>query len=163
MEPIPEPGSSAYMVQLSNGSLQNGLINRSQLILALKTNLLFFDEVQVSAPAILRNDILYDLAIDEREQDAMKTIYRSFVRPVLLDSRADIQTVGEAIAKSDKNIGPHGKKGRKSPIVDRQTFDKNDREVIDRHAKFIASAKPTYRYASHEVSHTKFVETYLST
>jgi hypothetical protein len=63
---------------------------------------LLFDEVHVSAPAILRNDVLYDLATDPHQQEAMKIIHREFIRPVLLDRGANIETVGEAIAKSDK-------------------------------------------------------------
>ena len=114
------------MAQLSNASLQNGLITRDQVKLALKINLLFFEEVHVSAPALIRNDVLYDLSSDDGESLAMREIYRDFIRPVLLHRDADIQKVANVIVSSDKKIGFHRRKGRGSPIKDTKNKFKRD-------------------------------------
>src|ERR1700726_2281835 len=135
-KPPAQEGASAYMVQLSNSSLQNGLINRAQLIRALKINLLFFEEAHVSAPALLRNDVLNELSLEASEREALARIYREFLRPVLIDRSGNIEKVADAIARSNLNIGFHRKKGRESPIVDRQAFKKNDFDAIWKHAEF---------------------------
>jgi hypothetical protein len=156
-------GTSAYMVQLSNGSLQNGLISADQLKRALKINLLFFDEVHVSAPALLRNDVLNELSLHGGEPEALKRIHHEFIRPVLLDRNGSIGKVAHAVANSNLKIGFHRHKGRGSPIVGRQSFEQNDLEQLHRHAEFINSARPTYQYARSNFEQRDFIECYLQT
>ena len=134
--------SSAYMVQFSNGSLQNQLISRDQLLLAMRVGLLFFDEAHVSARALIRNDVLFDLSATER--DAMRSVYRNFLRPLTLAKGVNIVDVANAVVKSDLKIGFHRDKGFRSPIVSEEEFNRYDRDPLLSHAEFIRGARPKY-------------------
>ena len=154
--------SAAYMLQLSNASLQNGLVTEDQVKLALKLNLLFFDEAQVSAPAILRNDVLFDMW--KAEPSAMAEVFRDFLRPVLTDKRGTIDTVAAAITQTNPNgvyIGFHRGRGLSSPTVDRATFEKEHLSDMLSFARAISDSRPTYRFAS-PFEQEEYVQTYLT-
>jgi hypothetical protein len=153
--------SSAYMVQFSDGSLRNQLVSRKQLLLAMRVGLLFFDEAYVSAPALIRNDVLFELSSADRE--AMRSVYRSFIRPLTLAEGVNISDVAQAVVNSDLKIGFNRDKRYCSPIISKDDFDKYDRDALLEHAEFIKDARPRYKVAASRFRQSDFGKRLITT
>ena len=73
----------------------------------LKMNLLFFDEILASAPALLRNHILCYMSQsnDPNVFESLKKIYgEGFIRPVLIEGNQNIISVGKKVISDNKIV-----------------------------------------------------------
>lgn len=98
-----------YLLHLSDGSIRNGLVTPLEHAAALRLNLLFSDCVCVSAPALLRNHLLFD-CLDEstrsKDREGLRRAYREgLIRPVVFSDHAGsgpaaFDDVAKVIAKN---------------------------------------------------------------
>jgi hypothetical protein len=142
--------SCVYMHQLSDGSLRNGLVTEEEMLFALKMNLLFFDQIVVSAPALLRNHILFQLSEDVRQRQAMRRLYSKYLRPLLTESNKDISAVAESIIRSEKPVG------MSDPVIEHKS------RYLEKHAEFIGDVNPDYFHSfARSLPRDKFYEACL--
>lgn len=135
---------SIYSLALSDGSLRNGLILPNETILSLKLSLLLFDDIFISAPALLRNHVLFDLANLPKEREAIKTIHKKHIRPVLIEGNRNILDVAQNVICAP------------SPIFLSDPKRATRKDLIEKHAEIIHSsyrARPRYLKISKDQFH----------
>ena len=135
---------AAYLMHLSDGSIRNGLTNREEHNAALKLNLLIFDFVTVSAPALLRNHWLFDALVgtsDESYGDliGLRTVYeKGLIRPMIFTEN---QGAGnEPLITVSQNIQANEVSGvgLSDPLLKDQLY------LVEQHAKLISESKIKY-------------------
>lgn len=110
-------GSRLYLSQLSDGSIRNGLINAKGLDAALKVNLIFTDEFSISAPALIRNHVLFDLYKDDGlNRENLTRLVKDSIRPLLLEGNKCLVDVVKKVIGAKHFIGLSGNYEREDTV-----------------------------------------------
>lgn len=144
--------SHVYMTQLSDGSLRNGLINENELKFSLNLNLLFYDSLYISAPALLRNHVFFESIISENKSHSKSTkklYHDGLIRPVLIEGNSNIIDVCRNVTHAKNVIGFSGNR-----------FG-TDIKQLEKHAYEISESKPNYLYSKFLFNRNHYRESFI--